>query len=95
MVRNGNGWNLELMFDDDTRPKIFTKPTGQTRNRNGCNSYVYRITNRQNKKSTSVSKKKVTRLIFMVHHLPTKSSKNFSQVIQSSYSTTKSYVGVR
>lgn len=48
MTRNVNGWNLEQMFDDDTRPEIFTRPKGP-RTKNGCDSYVYRITNTQNK----------------------------------------------
>ncbi len=48
MARTANGWNLELMFDDTTRPEIFLRPEGP-RTKNGCNSYVYMIVNTQDK----------------------------------------------
>ena len=48
MATKAKGWNLELMFDDTTRPKIFQQPEGP-RTKIGCNSYVYKIVNTQNK----------------------------------------------
>lgn len=43
------GWNLELMFNDELRPINFKRPIGP-RSQQGCNSYVYRITNTENGK---------------------------------------------
>jgi len=48
MATKAKGWNLEQMFDDDTRPKIFQQPEGP-RTKIGCDSYVYKIINTQNK----------------------------------------------
>ena len=44
MEKNVLGWNLETMLHPESRPAIFRKLTGLTRQPNGCNSYVYKIT---------------------------------------------------
>lgn len=49
MKERNSGWNLEQMFNSATRPKVFNQPTGQ-KTMNGCNSYVYEITNTLNQK---------------------------------------------
>jgi hypothetical protein len=45
----GIGWNLEIMFNPQLRPIIFNHPIGP-RIKQGCTSYVYKITNTQDGK---------------------------------------------
>lgn len=49
-LETNQNWNLEILSNDNLRPVIFQKPTGETRPKKGTTSYVYRLQNKDNNK---------------------------------------------